>query len=197
MRLILTIGAPGSGKTTFARSLVSKLLNKGRNAAIFSKDDLRNMLTGSTDKQKYWNTLAKTVPSIEASIRNMVFGCISLGVRSGVDTVIIPDCHPTLKSITYTLEKLRDCGLKIDSVKIYTFTNISLKELYEINQLRPKDDQVDEGIIQQLHGLCSSSIPDVRKYARRNRKKLEPNSVDIRIHMCTKNPILDNTDKEE
>lgn len=189
MKLILTMGAPGSGKTTFARKAVKELLENGEKAAIFSKDDFRNMLTGSADKQLYWTTLAKSVNRMETAIRDMMFASIVMACRHGMETVIIPDCHPTLNSLTYTIEKLMSCNIGLEKIEIYAFTENSYEELLAINEVRPEGDRLSAELIAELNNLCLQTLPEIQKYA-----KKKSNRTTFRVY--SKNPA-GGTKKEE
>lgn len=189
MKLILTMGAPGSGKTTFARKTVKKLLKKGEKAAIFSKDDFRNMFTGSADKQLYWTTLAKSVWHMETAVRDMMFCSIVIACRQGLETVIIPDCHPTLNSIKYTIEKLQSCNIGLDKVEIYAFTENTYEELLAINEVRPEEDRLTPELIAELNNLCQQTLPEIQKYAKKKSNRTT-------FRMYSKNPAGE-TKKEE
>ena len=189
MKLIMTVGAPGSGKSTFAKTKVKKLWKKGKSAAIFSKDDIRNMMSGSSDKQRYWKDLLPMIDGCESMVRNMLFANIIVAVRSGLEVAIIPDCHPTPSSVNYAIDRLYTAGVPVDSVEIYSFVDNTLEELLAINETRPKDDRLDVKLVTNLNNLCVETHGLLKKYA-------STKTISIKLFNQPKNPGLSKLDKE-
>lgn len=164
MILTLTIGAPGCGKTSFAKRFVKETNKDCTTAVIVSKDDIRNMLSGSTNKQAYWKDIYANVGYMETAVRNMLLMCASQAFKAGIDHVIIPDCHPTTKSISYTLDLLASKKIVPTELRVVIFLENTLPELLKINESRPEEDRLSDALITDLYNTMQKSLKETKKY---------------------------------
>lgn len=130
--LIITIGLPGSGKSTWARQWVAE--NPGRRARI-NRDDLRAMLHGGrvgTAWQERQVTLAQ-----HAAVRAL----LARGYEVVVDDTNLVAAHRVqLKAIA------RECGAKV----VVRRFDVPLETCIARDARRPRRQRVGEAVIRHM-----------------------------------------------
>lgn len=109
--VIILVGEPGSGKSTYAHDLW-KLRSRTQRVAVLGKDKLRELITGYTEESihEYY-----TQPDIlESEITISMIESELLKNLSKVSSVIVLDNpHVSLESISKITKKFRDVELHI------------------------------------------------------------------------------------
>lgn len=132
--LAICVGLPGSGKTTFAREIVS-LMTPGTAVAI-SRDDLRLTLYGT--KTGLDNNQENEITSLEHS---MVEKALSRGLR-----VVVHDCNLRMSYRKALAEIAERLGVEWAQVDL---THVPLDTCLERNAKR--DHPVPEKVIRDMH----------------------------------------------
>ena len=142
-RVTITVGAPGSGKTTWARSLPPV------DNIVLSLDDFRLAMFGS--KTAYWQ---EVVPVHGDEIRGLVWQCYA----SALDKVLhagwpghIILCNTALdqKTVERDFPILQKHGV-IPRLRVY---DVDLDELLRRNARRSADEHVQEDYLTQCYGV--------------------------------------------
>jgi predicted kinase len=129
-RLIVTRGLPGSGKTTYARTLQPRVVRVNR-------DDLRRMLHGARFLTQWaeWQVTIAQRAQVEALL------------RAGAD-VCVDDTN--LRS--RTVREWARLAASLDATfEVYDFTHVPLEECLRRNAMRPLQERVDEDVIRSMH----------------------------------------------
>lgn len=128
MKLIITLGIPGSGKSTWAKQ---EAMNNPKTIIRVCRDDIRNMLG------TYW------VPDRENVVTMIENSCVDVGLHKGY-TVIIDATN--FSSLNKWKQLAKD--LKID-FEIKDFTTVPLNVCIERDQQREKP--VGKIVIEQMY----------------------------------------------
>lgn len=142
LKVILTKGLPGSGKTTWAKELLSKHPNSYKR---INKDDLRAMLDNNHHSGKSEDFILKTRDSL-----------ILLALDQGKH-VIIDDTNlnPTHQTRITQLVKGKA------NIEIKDFTHIPLKTCIENDLRRP--NSVGEKVIKQMYNKYLTTITPIQQ----------------------------------
>lgn len=142
LKVILTKGLPGSGKTTWAKELLSKHPNSYKR---INKDDLRAMLDNNHHSGKSEDFILKTRDSL-----------ILLALDQGKH-VIIDDTNlnPTHQTRITQLVKGKA------NIEIKDFTHIPLKTCIENDLRRP--NSVGEKVIKQMYNKYLNTITPIQQ----------------------------------
>ena len=131
--LIMLVGIPGSGKTTFAKKY---LMNKFSSAAYVSRDDIR--FSFLKESEGYFEhedkVFKKYIQDIQDAIKNN-------------QTIICDATHLTEKARNTVFNNL-DLS-EVDNIKIIYF-DISIDKCLEYNELRVGRAKVPRGIIRRM-----------------------------------------------
>jgi predicted kinase len=129
-RLIVTRGLPGSGKTTYARTLQPRVVRVNR-------DDLRRMLHGGRFLTKWaeWQVTIAQRAQVEALL------------RAGTD-VCVDDTNLRSRTVREWARLAAALGVAFD---VYDFTHVPLDECLRRNAMRPLAERVDEDVIRSMH----------------------------------------------
>lgn len=139
MRVLMMVGAPGSGKSSWSRRRVQ--MTPG--AMRLSLDDLRVALWGS--KRAYWD--APDIDVRKATLRAMYGGLEKLALISAPPLLILDNTHiegwagdgGQSYAVSKTIENLAEAGIEPKLVVMHT----SLENLIYRNSIaRPEDDRV-------------------------------------------------------
>jgi predicted kinase len=130
VRLLITRGLPGSGKTTYARTLQPLVVR-------VSRDDLRLMLHGRimlTDRA-------------EAQVTAIQRGMVETLLRRGTN-VIIDDTNLRPKTVREWAELAAGCGA---SFEVHDFTDVPLDECIRRDAVRPPEVRVGADAIRRMY----------------------------------------------
>lgn len=144
-KVIITRGLPGSGKTTWAKSMQRKYPGK---YIRLNKDDLRVMLHNNTHNEPEFRT-----QEMETFIHKARNALLEIALAEGKDIIIDdtnlnPEYIETIKQIV---------GDKAE-IEFKDFTNISLEECLKRNEQREK--KVHEEVI---HGMYDKYLKTEKK----------------------------------
>lgn len=129
-RLLITCGLPGSGKTTFARTL-QPLVTR------VSRDDLRRMLHGRIMLTAW---AEQQVTAIER-------GIVETLLRRGAD-VIVDDTNLRPGLVRGWSELASACGAEVE---VHDFTDVPLDECIRRDAARSADVRVGADAIRRMH----------------------------------------------
>ncbi len=129
-RLLITRGLPGSGKTTFARTL-QPLVTR------VSRDDLRRMLHGRIMLTGW----------AEAQVTAVQRGMVETLLRRGAD-VIVDDTNLRPGVVKAWRELAAACGAGFEP---HDFTDVPLDECIRRDATRPADVQVGAAAIRRMY----------------------------------------------
>jgi predicted kinase len=129
-RLIVTRGLPGSGKTTYARTLQPRVVRVNR-------DDLRRMLHGGRFLTQWaeWQVTIAQRAQVEALL------------RAGTD-VCVDDTNLRSRTVREWARMAASLGADF---QVYDFTHVPLDECLRRNAMRPLEERVDEDVIRSMH----------------------------------------------
>lgn len=144
--LIMLVGIPGSGKTTFAKKY---LINKFNSAAYVSRDDIRFSFLKESDGyfEHEGRVFEKYIQDIQNAIENN-------------QTIICDATHLTERARNKVLDNL-DLS-KIDNIKLVYF-DIPIEKCLEYNELRVGRTKVPRGAIRRM-GLSIEKPSYSEKY---------------------------------
>jgi len=146
MKVIILVGLPASGKTTYA-----KKLSKEPNWKRVSKDDLRDMV----DRGIYFKKNEKHITAIQ-------FSMIQYWIDQGFN-VVIDNTHISKKFFDYTVTVLQ--GMIDVDIEVKSFLDVSLETLFERDENR--ESSVGRDVIQNMYDQNREAI-DSRLYIRGN-----------------------------
>lgn len=130
------IGAPGSGKTTYAE----KRIEEDKNCVVISRDSYRKMF-----KLAFGNSTDK----VEKVITTALYENLRL-LMNGKFNIIIDNTHCRMEVINELMQHIT----KYDRHNLYKIKfqifDPPLKELYSRNIMRPKDKQVPTEVIDRM-----------------------------------------------
>lgn len=89
----LTIGLPGSGKTTWAKKEVADAANRGKIIVRVNNDDIREELNGGRMLEGQWN------PKLESKVKVLRMEQVSEAIKDGYD-VILDNTYLNHKALT-------------------------------------------------------------------------------------------------
>lgn len=123
---VITVGMPGSGKTTFARQFLA--LNS--RAVMVSKDEIRKSLYGS--KKRFWNNPHHK----DQLIRNIAYDTAE---RVSIDhDICICNTNYTWSAVEPYIQKIQhNCRIYVKHF------DVPWEELVRRNRFRPNDDRID------------------------------------------------------
>jgi predicted kinase len=129
-RLIVTRGLPGSGKSTYARTLQPRVVRVNR-------DDLRRMLHGRRYLTQWaeWQVTIAQRAQVEALL------------RAGTD-VCVDDTNLRSRTVRDWARLAAALGATFE---VADFTQIPLDECLRRNATRPDEERVDEDVIRSMH----------------------------------------------
>ncbi|HEX7747076.1 MAG TPA: AAA family ATPase [Micromonosporaceae bacterium] len=129
-RLIVTRGLPGSGKTTYARTLQPRV-------ARVNRDDLRRMLHGGRLLTQWaeWQVTIAQRAQVEALL------------RAGTD-VCVDDTNLRARTVRDWARLAARLGAKFE---VYDFTDVPLDEVLRRNATRAGEERIDEDVIRSMH----------------------------------------------
>ena len=139
-KIIVTKGLPGSGKSTWAKSLVAA--NPGQYKRV-NKDDLRALL----DMGKF----SKKNEAMVLGVRDFI---VEQALKTGV-SVIVDDTNLEPKHVA-AMENIaaRYAGVKVE---VKDFTDVPLAVCLERNLIRP--NSVDPKVIRKMHDRYLREVP--------------------------------------
>jgi len=132
-QLILTVGCPGTGKTTWAKEYV----RSNDNVIRFSRDDYRKML---------FNVQMGNYEQ-ENAITTIINSNVKMQLEKGIN-VIIDATHVKRKYIKDVIDSfghLADISFKVFDVDLS-----SLQELLKRNNMRPQDERVPDTVLLRM-----------------------------------------------
>ena len=129
-RLIITRGLPGSGKTTYARTLQPRVVRVNR-------DDLRRMLHGGRVLTQWaeWQVTISQRAQVEALLRH------------GTD-VCVDDTNLRARTVRDWARLAANLGVAFE---VYDFTHVPLDECLRRNATRPDEERIHEEVIRSMH----------------------------------------------
>jgi predicted kinase len=130
VRLLITRGLPGSGKTTFARTLQPRVTR-------VSRDDLRIMLHGRIMLTNW----------AEAQVTAVQREMVETLLRRGAD-VIVDDTNLRGKAVREWGKLAERCGAAFE---VHDFTDVPLDECIRRDGDRPEGVRVGADAIRQMH----------------------------------------------
>lgn len=130
-RVIMTVGCPGSGKTTWAKKQDPKFV-------ILSLDDFRVALFRG--KRQYWERLKEGAAG--SLVERAFESALGLALRMGLD-VIVCNTHVRYNTARRTLEIARGYDAEVE---LMIFSRPAAM-LQDINHTRPLDDRVSDEIV--------------------------------------------------
>lgn len=150
IKLILTIGSAGAGKTTWTNKRCKDNIGK---VAVVSLDNLRTTLFGDMDKKEFFSklndkdTLALMKSMMEAQV-------ISLSKQKQIKEIIICNTNFNLKTISEWKILADYYGMQF----CYKLFEKPFDELVKINRDRPSYDRVPVSFLK----LAVDLIPEVK-----------------------------------
>lgn len=135
----LTIGAPGSGKTTFA----NELIRSRPDVATVHIDGIRSALFGS--KRAFWDNPTDERRQLVRSVYSQLFR--DLLKYTGMD-IVLPNTNTDIRFYSEALawaDEFR-CDLKIK-----LFDQVSLAELLRRNELRCDEDRLQPHVVEEYY----------------------------------------------
>jgi len=131
------VGAPGSGKTTYANKLAAT-----ENAVIVSGDDIRAELYGSAEVQGNWGEIWGRIDELVSESCGM--------------PVILDGTHYRKDYRSEAIQLLRSYGYeRVEAVIV----DVTLAKCLERNAQRTR--QVPDYVIKEMHGKLQSSLRTV------------------------------------
>jgi predicted kinase len=128
-QLIITVGLPASGKSTFAKAWV---LEDPTKRIRVNRDDIRRMLG------PYW------VPSREDLVTAIEVQCIIKAIHNKFSVIV--------DATNFKDYKIKNLSLTLGiDPEIKDFTNISLEECIARDAFRDKEEQVGEEVIRNMY----------------------------------------------
>ena len=141
---VITVGMPGSGKTTFARLL----MQKHSSFVLVSKDEVRKAMFGS--KKAYWKRVdgigfdSSSHKHLETLVQNVGY---DMAERAVIDNdVVICNTSFRYDSVSPYIHKLA----KHAKISVAVF-DIEINELLARNKRRPSDDRVSEKYLRDCY----------------------------------------------
>lgn len=155
MNVIMFVGAPGSGKTTFRHQLVSAALDSRLTASVICKDDLRRELLGDRSDNAHNKDIY-----LEAN-RRMVH-CIK--ERYG-DILILDSCHHRRKTRLDILKSIKSSIRDGDIISAVYF-QCTEHVLLDRNKTRPRNERIPDSVVLGIYrGLeCVSTREGFSQY---------------------------------
>lgn len=154
-KLIVTIGAPGSGKTTWANERCRKLLGK---TIMVSLDDLRVTLFGNITKREFFDrvTNPEVLPIMKRLLEEMV---TVLSKSIFVEEIIVCNTNTNIDTVKDWYKLSRKLGMSFH----YKTFQLSDSELLKRNKTRPKEDRVPKEALLSMNLYGKSAIKKVAK----------------------------------
>lgn len=134
-KLIITVGCPGSGKTTWTNNLCNSKIGE---TGVVSLDDLRMTMFGKIPKQDFYKAGLGDYKYLNLLYEVMIKQVSIFKKFTPVKQVVVCNTNLTNHSISTWMEVADELGMKIEFV-LFPKT---LKELTEINKTREKTDRV-------------------------------------------------------
>lgn len=131
-KLILTVGCPGTGKTTWAK----KYVFENENVIRVSRDDYRRMLFN--------------VQMGNSEQENIITGIVDRTVRKVLENgsdVILDATHVKRKYCTAIIDKFND----IADIEFKVFDAPNMQFLYNRKDSRPEDEKVPDEVLQRMY----------------------------------------------
>lgn len=151
MKMILTIGVPASGKSTWSQQQDPSVYT------VIERDELRLELCAELDITLAQHYAGKARKKREDMVSKMQVDAIARAVRSGKG-VIISDTNLTYKSRNRLGSLARQFGLEVE----YKLFHITPTEAAIRDAARPKDKQVGEAVMRRMsqnyHTQCKELI---------------------------------------
>ena len=148
-KIIVLIGLPGSGKTTFAKEWIKE---NPENRIRFNRDDIRNMMG------KYW------LPKRESVINDVFVSFMESSMSNGYDIIIDNmNLNPNaLKEIEEMVENFNNWENNLLSyeIEIKSFTDISVDECVKRDSERenPVGEKTIRSIYEKYKNVINGSI---------------------------------------
>ena len=148
-KIIVLVGLPGSGKTTFAKEWIKE---NPENRIRFNRDDIRNMMG------KYW------LPKRESVINDIFVSFMESSMSNGYDIIIDNmNLNPNaLKEIEEMVENFNNWENNLLSyeIEIKSFTDISVDECVKRDSERenPVGEKTIRSIYEKYKNVINGSI---------------------------------------
>lgn len=148
-KIIVLVGLPGSGKTTFAKEWIKE---NPENRIRFNRDDIRNMMG------KYW------LPKRESVINDVFVSFMESSMSNGYDIIIDNmNLNPNaLKEIEEMVENFNNWENNLLSyeIEIKSFTDISVDECVKRDSERenPVGEKTIRSIYEKYKNVINGSI---------------------------------------
>ncbi len=133
-KLIITIGLPASGKSTFAKSWVN---DDPKHRMRVNRDDIRRMLG------PYW------VPSREGLVTTIEHNMIRDGLVNNYDVILDATNFKATKENFGNM--VRAWGIPDYEIEFKDFTDVPLEVCIERDKLRLRDESVGEEVIRTMY----------------------------------------------
>lgn len=134
-KLIITVGCPGSGKTTWTNELCNKKIGE---TGVVSLDDLRMTMFGQIPKQSFYSAGLGDYKYLDHFYDLMTAQVEKLIMFDQVKQVVVCNTNLTNHSIHTWKGVAIELGLKLEFV-VFPKTQ---SQLLEINKTREKTDRV-------------------------------------------------------
>lgn len=132
----ILIGAPGSGKSTYAQ----KRVQEDSNCAVISRDAYCKML-----RLKFGNTSEK----IEKAITEMAYRDLAVLMNAKLN-IIIDNTHCRMEVLNELVEKISKFDRFNNYVIKFQIFDPTLNELYKRNETRPEEKKVPKDVIERM-----------------------------------------------
>jgi predicted kinase len=131
-QLVITVGLPASGKSTFSRNWVNEA---PKTRIRVCRDDIRRMLG------PYW------VPTREDLVTSIERETVRTALMQGFSVVL----DATNFQCDWAEKMLKNMMTTKAEIKIEDFTHVSLEECIARDAFRDKSEQVGEEVIRRFH----------------------------------------------
>lgn len=139
--VILTVGAPGAGKTTFANSRFPHYLP-------MSLDDFR---TAMFSQKGHYHILAQTDRRARPLLNEVYLDAVRSAIGRGYN-LVLANTHVTYGTAEAALKLVRSFGIP---PRLHVFLP-SLDTLMERNSVRAVADRVPYELIREMHNMANS-----------------------------------------
>jgi predicted kinase len=120
-KIIMMIGLPGSGKSSYAKEIIK--MDSNKNTLIISRDNIREMVAGSYEA--YSDYYKRTEPLVMAWVMQMIDTAMHAG-----RTVVLDETNINTRTRSYWIDAFRNMrgenGKPIQIMGLYVETDIEL-----------------------------------------------------------------------
>ena len=138
--IYLLVGAPGSGKTTYANKLLKQFAKEGITAEHVTRDRCRKRLTGGATGKDYFSKEKEVFKEFVKDINN----CINMGYEK----IIVDATHINIPSRNKVLSRIKNAE---DFVLVVATFKTPMEVAIERNSKREGFELVPEAAIRRMY----------------------------------------------